>query len=126
MSSRFNNTTHSQDLWGNDCSIFGPESFLLIRSNSSTTDIESSTNSNSDNNNISNCDLECTEPSQFLLSAFLGGPRLCLDKSLALLETEMLLSMILQRYELQLINNHPKPTEATANKPSSRIRIKHC
>jgi cytochrome P450 len=45
------------------------------------------------------------EPSPFLFPVFNAGPRLCLGKSVAILESSMLLSMIVQQFRLTCVDD---------------------
>lgn len=56
-------------------------------------------------------ELEATRPA-FAYLPFSGGPRLCLGKHFASLETHLVLATILQRYRLRLVAGHPVEPEA--------------
>jgi len=52
-------------------------------------------------------------PSEFKFLSFNAGPRLCLGRSLAIMESKLLAASILQRYRLRLVDNRVDPYQVT-------------
>ena len=56
---------------------------------------------------------------------FAGGPRQCIGNSFALLEAQVALAMIVQRWRVELVPGHPVEPEATVTlRPRHGLRMR--
>jgi len=61
---------------------------------------------------------------RFAYFPFGGGPRVCVGASFAMLEAMLLLSMIQQRFHLDLVPGHPvEPVPSVTLRPKNGIRV---